>query len=212
MASLDTPPLEPRLEHRRLQTLGSSTQLFIVLGIVVGVVVVVFSVSYAAYYFISVRKGGQRQRRDTLTARLQAVRVEGAADGAPRAENLAAKLVVSGLPATLPPSVTNLFRQPTDVVGDPEALEREREFYNEDAVDRATRLIHKYVVREESSLLIQATWRLMILQKKVRALTRSSCAPPHPRCPHPARACVRPGGKAACSVGGGRARGQGSRR
>ena len=94
------------------------------------------------------------------------------------ADNSMAHSLLPGLPSTLPAIVSQLFRQPSPMEeADPEVaavLDRERDFYAEDAVERATRLIHRYVEREEASLLIQATWRFACLQQKATRLRNQS--------------------------------------
>lgn len=85
-----------------------------------------------------------------------------------------------GLPPTLPKSVSNLFID-SSPAGDAsraavpsDVLERENSFFEEPIVDRAVGLIHRYVVREEAALLLQASWRLVLLTRTADRLRTAS--------------------------------------
>ena len=177
--------------HRQLQSDSSSEFVLVLLGIVVGSVVVLVGSIYCIYEIIQSR---HRNSRDTLTARLQAVRVETQAESAAHAaqpeqttstrsgsiakgarrasttDQVLATNLLPGLPATLSSAVSGLFRVPSEeeaVEEDPEVATREQEFYEQEEVGRAIQFIHRFVVREEACILIQSTWRFKILQTTV---------------------------------------------
>ena len=81
-----------------------------------------------------------------------------------------------GLPPTLPKSVSDLFEGTSGNELDsapqlsPAAAESERSFYCQPPVNRAVSLIHRYVLREEAALLLQTTWRLVLLTRAAQRL------------------------------------------
>jgi hypothetical protein len=82
-----------------------------------------------------------------------------------------------GLPYTLPTSVSSLFRKP--VASEPESVP-ERAFLESEVVKRATKLIHRYVEREEAALLVQATWAFYLLRTEVPRTPCHLCPRPAP--------------------------------
>lgn len=86
--------------------------------------------------------------------------------------------LLAGVPLTMPPAVACLFRRRPDAAfhprEQPEVLQREQQFYQHGAVVRASRLVERYVAREEAALLIAAAWKMIKLRHEARILTRQS--------------------------------------
>ena len=120
-----------------------------------------------------------QERRDTLSRRLTANNAEASAKFRRQGSATAVPdTLLPGLPSTLPKVVSDLFQQQSADDGaeddSPDVVVRERGFYHEPSVVRATHLINRYVEREEAALLLQATLRFHLLLREASKLRHES--------------------------------------